>query len=538
MNLKNFTLLLLAAILSINTFSQPTITKQKDIGGSSNDYLACMDLTKDGGLIIGGYSNSNKSHQKTEDNKGEDDYWIVKLDSLQHTEWDKTIGAHNADDLGSIKQTNDGGYILGGQSESNISGDKTENSKGLYDYWIVKIDKNGIIQWDKTIGGNEDDYFSSIEQTSDDGYIVGGISFSDSSGDKTENRKGSYDYWVVKLDRLGNIQWDKTVGGNGYDQLSTIQQTEDGGYILGGQSESNISGDKTQNSKGGADYWIVKLSNTGDVQWDKTLGGNKNDYLYTLQQTSGGGYIFGGMSYSDSSGDKTEDRKGSYDYWVIKLNNSHHVEWDKTIGGKDIDHLTCLQQTTDSGYILGGYSSSQKSGDKTENSRGDEDYWIVKLNKSGVIQWDKTIGGTNYDNLIDIKETRKNHYILGGYSISQISGDKIKKLRGKYDYWIVYLDYTIPGNNTGIVSSMNNSLQNATTSSSKNFFAYPNPVKDILYVQSKNKTNFTLTDQSGKILLTQTINGTGKINVSKLTLGLYYLKNNETGLSQKIIVFK
>ncbi|QQR96490.1 MAG: hypothetical protein IPJ93_07825 [Bacteroidota bacterium] len=150
------------------------------------------------------------------------------------------------DELYSIQQTSDGGYILGGRSNSDISGDKTENSQGDFDYWVVKLDASGNIQWQNTIGGNNSDYLTSIQQTTDGGYILGGYSRSSISGDKTEDNQGPDDYWVVKLDPTGNIQWQNTIGGNSVDQLTSIQQTNDRGYILGGWSLSNISIDKTE----------------------------------------------------------------------------------------------------------------------------------------------------------------------------------------------------------------------------------------------------------------------------------------------------
>ena len=150
----------------------------------------------------------------------------------------------------SIIQTTDGGYLLGGYSYSNISGDKTENSNGYEDYWIVKVDSIGTIQWQKTIGGSLNDNLISIIQTSDGGYIIGGISSSNISGDKTENSNGDVDYWIVKIDSTGTIQWQNTIGGIALDYLGSIIQTNDSGYFLAGSSFSDISGDKTENSNG------------------------------------------------------------------------------------------------------------------------------------------------------------------------------------------------------------------------------------------------------------------------------------------------
>jgi len=183
----------------------------------------------------------------------------------------------------------------------------------------VKLDTSGAILWQNTIGGNSTDILNSIQQTIDGGYVLGGWSNSNSWGDKTENSQGGVDYWVVKLDASGAIQWQNTIGGSDDDILYSIQQTSDGGYVLGGSSVSNISGDKTENSQGADDYWVVKLDASGALQWQNTIGGSSYDYLRSIQQTSDGGYVLGGFSWSDSTGNKTENSQGGLDYWVVKL---------------------------------------------------------------------------------------------------------------------------------------------------------------------------------------------------------------------------
>jgi hypothetical protein len=169
-------------------------------------------------------------------------------------QWDKRFGGTDYEGIYSIQQTTDGGYILGGYSNSGMGGDKTEDSRGGFDYWIVKTDANGNKQWDKRFGGTDDDFLSTIQQTTDRGYILGGISSSSIGGDKTEDSRGGSDYWIVKTDADGNKQWDKRFGGTDDDGglilLETLQQTKDGGYILGGGSYSNIGGDKTEDSRG------------------------------------------------------------------------------------------------------------------------------------------------------------------------------------------------------------------------------------------------------------------------------------------------
>nr|MBK9653884.1 hypothetical protein [Bacteroidota bacterium] len=189
------------------------------------------------------------------------------------------------------------------------------------------------IQWQNTIGGSWHDYLYSICPSPDGGYILGGVSGSNISGDKSENCYGGLDYWVVKIDSLGNIVWQNTIGGNSDDQLYSITSSPDGGYVLGGYSYSNISGDKTENSNGVADYWVVKIDSLGNIVWQNTIGGGGGDYLYSITSSPDGGYVLGGWSYSNISGDKTENSNGSSDYWVVKIDSLGAIVWQNTIGG-------------------------------------------------------------------------------------------------------------------------------------------------------------------------------------------------------------
>jgi type IX secretion system substrate protein len=434
------TLLTLLVLFNVCSSFAQEIEWQNTIGGLSGDILQSISQTTDEGYILGGWSGSDISGDKTENSQGSWDYWVLKLDASGIIQWQNTIGGNDFDHLYSISQTPDGGYILGGNSKSDISGDKTENSQGDWDYWILKLDASGIIQWQNTIGGSDRDQLRSISQTTDGGYILGGFSESDSAGDKTENSQGGIDYWVVKLNSVGSIQWQNTIGGSGVDQLNSISQTNDGGYILGGYSDSDISGDKTENSLGSDDCWVVKLDTAGVIQWQNTIGGSSWDQLKSISQTNDDGYILGGWSGSDISGDKTENSLGSNDCWVVKLNASGIIQWQNTIGGNSNDQIYSISQTNDEGYILGGFSASNISGDKTENSvSGSFDYWAVKLDSTGVIQWQNTIGGSDTDALNSISQTIDGGYIIGGYSASSISGDKSENSQGGWDYWVVKL---------------------------------------------------------------------------------------------------
>jgi hypothetical protein len=181
----------------------------------------------------------------------------------------------------------------------------------------------------------------------------------------------------------------------------------DAGYIVGGFSSGGVNGDKTTASKGLDDFWILKLDVFGNISWQKTIGGSGTDMLVTIRQTTEGGYIVGGSSISNASADKTENSNGAYDYWIMKLTSTGTITWQNTIGGSDMDALSDVIQTNDGGYLLGGYSSSGISGDKSEANLGSDDYWIVKLDPSGNISWQNTIGGTGRDVLTGIHQNRQ-----------------------------------------------------------------------------------------------------------------------------------
>ena len=353
--------------------------------------------------------------------------------------------------------TADGGYLVGGDSNTGINGDKTEDQKGgndtdagpYDDFWLVKLSAQGKIEWDKTYGGNGYDFLESLEPTQDGGYILGGTSTTGKNGDKTEASRGNSDYWIVKLDAAGKKVWDKTIGGDYVDDLSAVHELPNGGYLLAGSSRSAKGQDKSQDSKGHFDYWIVQVDATGKKVWDKTIGGDQVDALASVAFTSDGSYLLGGSSASGKSGDKTEANKrveskgDSYDYWLVKVKDETTpttTQWNKRYGGKGRDNFTGVIKTTDGGYLSGGYTESGISGDKSQASQGKNDYWIVKSDQNGKKQWEKRYGGNEDDYLNRVIQTQEGGYLLAGSSYSGKSGDKSEASRGDRDYWLVKVD--------------------------------------------------------------------------------------------------
>lgn len=506
-----FVLLFMANIFV--AFSQITpseIEWENTIGGSDYDFINSIQQTTDGGYIVQGDSSSNISGDKTEDSNGLDDFWVLKLDANGEIQWQNTIGGNNWEWWGNIQQINDGGYILCGESSSDISGDKTENSKGGSDYWVIKLDTNGMIQWQNTIGGSGIERWPTIQQTNDGGFIIGGTSDSNISGDKTEDSNGEMDYWVLKLDANGLIQWQNTIGGSDDDKLflSPVKQTSDGGYIVGGYSKSNISGDKTENCIGNYDYWVIKLDTNGDIAWQNTIGGNDDDFLHSIQQTNDGGYILGGYSISGISGDKTQNSDDN-DFWVVKLDVNGFISWENTIVHSGSQGICKIKQTSDGHYILGGRTWFDQY-----------DYWVIRLTDTGSIIWQERIFGYGWDEFVDMELTNDGGYILAGWSDSNIGGDKTENSNGYGDYWVVKLGPDVIG------ISENPILQEIRI--------YPNPATKVLNIETSYDIEVKISNVLGKTVLSSKEK---QININNLPQGVYVVKieTDKGTITKKVI---
>jgi hypothetical protein len=406
------------------TFSNELeIEWEKSYGGSSFDEAYSIIQTHDEGFLIAGYSLSIDGD--ISNNKGADDYWVIKLDSTGMLEWERSYGGSDYDMAYHLAQTKEGGYIITGTSKST---DKdVTNSKGEWDYWIIKLSSNGELEWEKTYGGSSYDSGNSISQTNDCGFIVAGNVFS-KDGDISTN-KGAYDYWVIKLDSTGMLEWEKSYGGNGNDWANSIIQTFDGGYIVAGSCWSTY-GDKSV-SRGKTDYWIVKLSSIGELEWEKTFGGEDDEIANTVIQTLDKGYIV--VGYSESLGFDITNNRGEADCWIVKINESGELEWEKSLGGSSNDYARSIVQTLDKGYIIAGITSS-KDLDVT-GSITNQDYWIIKIDPSGNLQWQKSLGGSEKDIARSIVQTTDGDFVVAGSSFS-LDND-ISNNKGESDYWVV-----------------------------------------------------------------------------------------------------
>jgi hypothetical protein len=404
--LRTFALWVRVLILALFTQSAYAVTFAKTYGGIYGEWARFVQQTSDGGYILAGGTTSFGA--------GSYDIFFIKMDANGNVQWDKAFGGTDDDRAYSVQQTSDGGYIVAGYT--------TSFGASLSDIFLVKTDASGNIQWAKTYGGTDYDLAYSVRQTSDGGYILAGETRSLGAGD--------YDIFLIKTDASGNLQWAKTFGGTSWDGASSVQQTSDGGYIVAGYTQSFGAGDY--------DVFLMKTDASGNVQWDKTYGGTSTDGATSVQQTSDGGYILAGITASFGV--------GGYDIFLIKTDASGNLQWTKTYGGGNYDDASSVQQTSDGGYILAGWTTSFGA--------GYSDVFLVKTDASGNLQWAKTYGGTDEDGAYSVRQISEGGYIVAGSTISfGASSDDI------------FLVKTDPSGNMGSCSIIQNASPTVTAPS-------------------------------------------------------------------------
>lgn len=421
---------------------------EKSHGGRHAEYLFDIQPTADYGFILAGSSLSEKTGNKTDKGSGDLDYWLWKMDEHGSPEWQKSIGGGGSDLLKGIRTTHDGGFILAGTSNSPKGFQKGTECHGGNDYWVIKLDANGGQMWQKTYGGIGQDDLQSVVATRDGGYLLAGTSSSSSqsttpskeggpkTGLKKENSRGNTDYWLVKIDSDGNEEWQKTYGGQYADQLRDIEQTKDGGFIVGGYSNSSSSGDKSFDTYGqGGDFWILKLDDKGNIQWQQTIGGDMDDQLYTIHQNADLSYMVGGSSNS-----QTRTSKKGTDLWVLKLDELGEILWEEAYDFGSVDILTSLVENQDGSFLVGGYSPM--ASDDDEDREGINDYNVIKISAKGEELWRRSIGSEGEDILKKLVMTRDGGYVMAGTSNPEFKGYAHKRMNKKKKSGLSPLDTT------------------------------------------------------------------------------------------------
>ena len=350
-------------------------------GGVAKDWAYAMTGTADGGLCTAGRTASKGA--------GLEDAWIVCLDGHGTLLWDRTFGGTAIDRARAVIETRDGALVVAGATESK--------SAGEFDAWVLKLDANGMLIWERRFGGRATDWASAVVETQDGGLVV--AAYTQTTADDP------FDFWVFKLTADGELLWERKLGGPKTDWANAITETRDGGLVVVGHTESKGAGD--------ADWWVVKLSADGEPQWERTFGGVARDYASAVTATTDGGIVVAGLTESAGA--------GGVDSRVIKLDTAGNTVWDRIFGGARDDWVRAVIETRDGGHAVAGYTMS--------TGAGLFDVWALKLDADGNLLWERTFGGTANDwarALIEMPD--------GGLAMA---GDTWSKGAGQSDVWVI-----------------------------------------------------------------------------------------------------
>lgn len=347
----------------------------------------------------------------------------------------KTFGGTKNDALLSIKNTIDGGYIVVGHTQSSDLDITTKNSES-YDYWVLKFDENYTLLWSKTFGGSDDDRAKDVEELSDGSFLVTGFSRS-TDGDVSLNH-GNYDFWVIKLNSVGDLIWEKSFGFSGSDQSYVIEKTNDGGFILGGSLDVTASGgqgnSKTSKRHAGGDYWLIKIDKNGVKLWSHYYGGQFTDALFGVAEADNGNLILVGSS--DSSDTDVSNNLGEYDIWVVCTTNTGEMLWKQNFGGNQIDEAFSITKTKDNYFLIAG--NSRSSNVNVSENKGSSDVWVFKIDANGTLIWEKSFGGSSFEDAKEIITNTNGDFYLTGSSRS--SDFDVANNNGNKDVWVLKLD--------------------------------------------------------------------------------------------------
>lgn len=445
------------------TIAQPLLLNwQQCLGGTKDESCQSIYGTNYGLILM---CNTDSDDGQVINNHGMGDFWLVKTDSTGSIFWSKTYGGSDSEYSSNGLTSNDGGFIMFGETYSNDG--NVSGYHGGGDYWIVKVDSTGNILWSNCFGGSSREGANELAYSNDQGFILIGASFS-IDGDVTGNH-GAYDCWLVKLDQEGELQWEKALGGSGMDIGISIGSTDDGGYILGATTDSQ-DGDVQCLNHGFYDAWIIKINIWGNIEWQRCYGGSNGDGPNKIIQTSEGGYIFAGTTNSND-GDISGNH-GENDIWVVKMDSLGFIEWNKCYGGSHDDIAYFIQENENGFYIVGGATYSN-DGNVIGNHSNPTlcDSWVFKLSTSGNIIWQQCLGGDQNDNFHVVLIAPGGKFTFAGTSNTwDLSGDVLctNHKPGKYDVWVAE---TLDSSYVGLQTIYHES---------KDVILFPNPANDII----------------------------------------------------------
>ncbi len=441
---KMLTITLLAGIVGVAN-GQPLINWDKTLGGESYEELNGQLVLSDG-ILVSGSTRSNIAFGNPTDFSW--NIFIAKLDFDGNVIWKHTYGGAQDERLWALIPTADGGFLAGGYSYSGISGDKTQASRGDKDVWLIKINQQGQLLWDKSYGGlYQDELFSIRAMPTGNGYLLGCHSSSNAGNEKSEPSFGLHDFWIIQVDNQGNKLWDKTIGGEGYEQINDMEWAADGNiYLSGGTTSAGGSGDLgIETTRGGMDFLLIKFNPaTRQIVWSHRYGGAGEDYPYVLLLLRSGNLLMGGRSGSAPSpptsfnnGKDAPFYGGDSDYWIVELNPEGQKIGDWSFGGAGLDDLYAIQEDEQGRLVAGGVTDSDPSGNKTAAHRGGYDYWLVGLDQNHQKTWELPVGGTSDDALTLMSRLPDGALLLGGNSYSNAGFEKTEDSAGFDDFWLV-----------------------------------------------------------------------------------------------------
>lgn len=400
-------------------------------GGSLNEVAQSVVATSDGGFAVLGYAQSNDGDvaDKTDDSF---DFWLLKFDASANLEWSKTYGGSGDDRGRSLIQTQDGGFLLLGYTSSS-DGDVSSNN-GSRDIWLVKTDNQGNLSWEQSYGFSGADEGNHLIPTSDGHFLLTGIiDVTASGGDgifgRNATRHAGGDYWTLKVTQMGDLVWSRYYGGSFTDTSNGVVETTNQEFIIAGSSDSNDV--DITNNKGTYDFWLVKAGTGGDLVWEQSYGGTQIDEARGIVSAGDGNYVVVGDTRSSDT--DVSLNNGAADLWIVKISETGTILWNQSIGGTNFDVPRSINPTSDGGFVIAG--SSRSSDGAVASNQGQNDAWVVKVSNSGQLISEKTFGGSEIDFAYEAVQLLDGSIVLIGESSSS-DGD-IMENKGFTDLFII-----------------------------------------------------------------------------------------------------
>jgi len=403
-------------------------------GGTKNDVGHAVIATSDGGFAVLGYTQSMDGDITDKINESFD-FWLLKFDAGANLQWSKTYGGSGDDRGRDLIQTQDGGFAILGYS-SSADGDMSENN-GSRDFWLAKVSPSGVLSWQKSFGFSGADEGTTLIETSDNHFLISGVldvtaSAGMGNSGRNSSRHAGGDYWAIKVSNIGSLVWSRFYGGSFTDTPAGSIENAAGEFIFAGASDSNDV--DITNNKGSYDFWVVKSNANGDMVWEKSYGGLEIDEARGITSSGDGNYVIVGDTRSSEQ--DVSLNNGAADLWIVKISESGNLLWNRSIGGSNFDVARSISPTSDSGFIIAG-SSRSSDGNVTAN-QGQNDAWVIKIDVNGQLQWQTTVGGSEIDFAYDAVELLNGTIIAVGETNSS-NGD-IPQNKGFTDLLIVKLN--------------------------------------------------------------------------------------------------